>query len=91
MVTNDYIKKGKLVYIPSGVRLFVRDRAEDGFYVERYVDTDKPTNCIVMSDEIKNNLCEILYCGKLWYVKMSDAYVVREQKQKENKHASNSC
>ena len=53
MVTTDYIEKGKLVYIPSGVRLFVRDKADDGFYVERYVDTDKPTNCIVMSDEVK--------------------------------------
>ena len=74
----EHVQKGSLVYIPSGVRLTVRDEA--GTTVQDYIDVEKPTNCVIMSNIIKNNLCKILYCGKLWYVKISDTYAIREQK-----------
>lgn len=76
MITPDYVEKGRLVYIPSGSTLIVRDDDATGFYIERYVKIEKPANCIIMSSEVKNNLCEILYCGKLWHVKVSEAYAV---------------
>jgi len=93
MITRDYVRKGNLVYIPSGVRLVIHDSTEDGTrYASEWTDTTKPTNCIIMTDGGKNNWCEILYCGKLWHVKISDAYAVEHGNvKKENNHVSNSC
>lgn len=48
--------------------------------MESFTYVKKPTNCVIMSNTVENNLCKVLYCGKLWYVKVSDTYEIREQK-----------
>lgn len=93
MISQEHVKKGKLVYIPSGVRLVMRGASRGVSYVSEWVDTEKPTNCIITSDNVDNNLCEILYCGKKWYVKVSDTYAVQESSNelKGERYASNPC
>lgn len=95
MIARDYIRKGNLVYIPSGVRLVIHDVDEHGTrYASEWTDTTKPANCIIMADGIKDVWCEILYCGKLWHVKISDAYAIEYDNntniKKENNNVSNS-
>ena len=84
MVEKGYIEKGKLLYVPSGVRLLMTSSGKlcD---VEEFGTTEKPSNCIIMSSEVKNNLCEILYCGRLWRVKITDVYAVHNKDYRQKR------
>ena len=76
------IRKGMLVYVPSGVRLFkpVKDAAAYEIYVEDYVTTEKPSNCLVLESQkdATQRSFSILYEGQTWQVPANSVYHINE-------------
>ena len=78
------IKKGMLVYIPSGVRLIktARDNNDYDIYVKEYTVTKKPVNCLVVGESLKGGEgnYRVIYEGGSWFVSPSDVYQINKEK-----------
>ena len=80
------IRKGMLVYVPSGVRLYrsTRDSREYELYVEDYVVTEKPINCLVVEAtraKAKHKpYYSVIYEGRTWQVAANAVYQVEKEK-----------
>ena len=84
------IKKGTLVYVPSGVRLYrsVKDAREYDIYIEDFVVTKKPVNCLVVEGLRVHSrpAYSIIYEGRTWQVAANAVYQI----DKEETNASHS-
>ena len=78
------IKKGMLVYIPSGVRLYrsKKDAREYDLYIEDFVVTKKPVNCLVVESAGAQSqpTYSIIYEGRTWQVAANAVYQIDKEK-----------
>jgi len=70
-------RKGELVYIPSEVKLV---RLGDDGEVHRWTKTEKPINCLVVSEQ-RNGWCSVLYKGEHWSVPRDSVYEAKGEQQ----------